>query len=182
MPTATKKQKTRTEPLTFEQVAEKKLRGDLERYRGFAERAAAGEYLDEAELEQVAQLMSGLRLPELAWGKHLEALREMAAAQARQAELDAKRPAEEERLRELSDEVKELEELLERKRLELKGAQTNELRIVDALRKQNELRALYPDVVAALDIAVSRRLNEREQVFARYRDKPTGSPEEGWSR
>jgi hypothetical protein len=179
MSTTAKKRKA--EPLTFEQVAEKKLRDNLERYRGYVERAVAGEFLDENELEEVAALLSQLRLPELAWAQHQQAIRDNAAAAERQREIEAATPAKEKELRELTVEVQRLEKLLEEKRLRLRTVEGGQMKLVDALRKQNELRVLYPDVVDSLDNAVRRRLDERGNMFARHRDRPTGSSEDGWS-
>lgn len=181
MSTTTKRQrKQAAEPLTFEQIAERKLRENLETYRGYVEKAAAGEFLDEQALERVAELLAVLRLPELAWKQHVDAVREHRVAVERQREIEAAKPTEQAQMRELTGEVQRLEKLLQEKRLRLGSLQRSELRLVDALRKQNELRTLYPDVLATVDNAVTRR-REYRPGLARHRDKPTGATEDGWS-
>jgi len=179
MSTTAKKRKA--EPLTFEQIAERKLRETLEQYRGYAERSSAGEFLNENDLEEVAALLAQLRLPELAWSQHMQAIRDNKAAAEKQRQIEAAKPAEEQELRELTAEVRRLEKLLEETRLQLRSVQRGEMRIVDVLRKQNELRVLYPDVIDSLDNAVKRRLDQRETLFARHRDKPLGTVYDGWS-
>jgi ABC-type uncharacterized transport system ATPase subunit len=177
----TTSKKRKTDPVTFEQLAEKKLRDNLERYRGYVQRAVAGEFLNEHDLEEVAGLLSQLRLPELAWSQHQEAIRDNLAAAERQRQIEADSAAKEGRLRELVAEMNELEKLLEQKRRDIREGQRGQTRLVDALRKQNELRVLYPDVIDTLDNAVSRRLDARETLIARHRDKPTGTVHDGWS-
>ena len=173
--------KSKAEPITFEQLAEKKLRDNLERYRGYVERAVAGEFLNEHDLEDAAGLLSQLRLPELAWSQHQDAIRDNRAAAERQRQIEADSAAKEGRLRELVAEMNELEKQLEQKRLDIREGQRGQTRLVDAIRKQNELRVLYPDVIDSLDNAVRRRLNEKETLIARHRDKPTGTVHDGWS-
>ena len=179
MSTATKKKKP--EQLTFEQVSEKKLRDNLERYRGYVHRAAAGEFLDEDELEEVTGLLVQLRLPDLAWKKHQEAIRENQAAAELRQQIENATPEKESRVKQLLAEIEQLEKQLEQKRHDVHGLQRGQTRLIDAMRKQNELRVLYPDVVGSLDNAVQRRLEARQTLTARYRDKPTGSVEDGWS-
>lgn len=173
------KRKPQAEPVTFEQVAERKLRDNIDRYRGYATRAAGGEFLNEDDLEQVAELLALLRLPDLAWQKHVDALRDFAAAVARQADIEAEQPALEAEQKLLVSEILKMEQELEQKRLRQRNLQSRSVRVVDTMRKQNELRTLYPDVLDTLDNAVAAR--RRRMQPAEIRQRPAHSEQDGWS-
>jgi hypothetical protein len=164
MPTGTAKKKT--PPLTYEQIADRKLRDTLEEYRAIVERGAGGEMLPEADLERAVELLTVLRLPELSFKQHVTAAREYAAAVGRQAELEAAGPAERAELVQLNSDVERLLKLIEEKRLRAQALQYGETQLINAMRKQNELLTLYPDVVGPLDNAVSRRIAKRQAEAA----------------
>jgi hypothetical protein len=181
MPTGTAKKKTTS--LSFEEIADRKLRQTIEEYRALVVRAAAGEMLTEAELERAVELLAVLRLPELSIKQHVAAQREYAASVKRLAELEAAVPLEEAELAELNRDVERLLKTIEEKRLRARSLSYGQERIIAAMQRQNELATLYPDVLAPVDNAVARRIQKREAEAAPVTARRSPSPEpiqEGW--
>lgn len=185
MPTARKMR--RTEPLSFEQVAEQKIRSTLEEYRAAVHRQAAGDNLTAPELDRVAELLDVLRLPELAWGQHVQAVREVAEARAERAKIEAVLDAEAAEGRALAGEVVQLRKRLEEIGLRQKTLARTPHRLSEQFRRENEAAQLFPEVVLDIDEAVAVRRRQATAAAAAAAPAPAAvaaaaeNPNVGWS-
>lgn len=162
--TKTKTRKAEPDSLTFEQIAERKLRDKLTAYRELVARAAAGEQLPEADLEAATELLSFLGLPSYSWARDCKAKGEYDAAVKAEAEARANRPAQEARLKAVMERLKALEKEVaelnaERHRL---GPVTDNLLVFYGQRRR-ELETESPHVLAAMDDAVRFRLEQQQR-------------------
>jgi len=179
--TATAKKPRRTEPVSFEQLAEQKLRSTLEEYRAAVERQAGGEELAAPELDRVAELLEVLRLPEISWAHHVQAVRELNDARAERRKIEAVLEAEAAEGRELAQEIPRLQKRLEEIQLRRQTLARTPHRLTETYRREHEAQRLYPEVALPLEdaVAVGRR---KATEPTRAAEAPAESSGVGWSR
>jgi len=165
MTTDTKtRRKASAEPLTLEQIAERKMRDRLTAYRELVTRAAAGEQLPEADLDTAVDLLDALGLPHYALRRDIQAQTEYDAASKAQDEARARRPANEKRLLEIAERLKTLDAEVvalksERHALGVMADHT----LGAYMTRRHELEAGHPHVLLSLEDAVRFRLEQQQR-------------------
>lgn len=159
----TTRRKAPAEPLTFEQIAERKLTEKLTAYRELVARAAGGAQLPEEDLEGAVELLAFLGLPEYSWRRDIAAKADHDAAAKAEAEARLQRPVNEKRLVEIAERLKTLEAELaslreERHRI---GSIADHL-LAGAMGRQRELESLHPHVLTPLEDAVRFRTEQQQ--------------------
>jgi hypothetical protein len=168
MPEATepkgKRRKAPAEPMTFEQIAERKLTEKLTAYRGLVARAASGEQLPEADLEAAVELLAFLGLPDYSWRRDVAAKADHDAVAKAEAEVRSQRPANDKRLAEIRDRLKAMESEVNALRHEqnLLGSVSDHL-LAGYMTRQQELEANHPHVLSPLEAAVRFRLEQQQR-------------------
>lgn len=177
-----RKRKT-SEPLTMEQVQERKTRERITAYRELVARAAAGEQLPDDDLTTASDLLDALGLPPYAWARDVAGKREDDAVALDEARYREAEPARQQREADLGAKVAALESELKTLRQELRNVTTGEpMRLMNVLRRRNELRANHPHVLGDLEQAVGFRLQaKRKGMPTPPTPTPTGSVYDGWS-
>ena len=158
---ATKQPATASEPVTFEEIANKRLRERLESYRAFVKRHAAGEVLKPNEMEVVAELLEQIGLPDYAFARDAEALNRYSKTASKWSAFVADEPAMRERGKALVAEIKEATE-----RLNALRAEAHRIEIIGSGKaasyatSMNQLAAEHPHVLADIEVAVRLRSEE----------------------
>jgi len=166
--------------LSPEQLAQRRMAEAITTYRELVAKAADGQQLTQHNLEDAAELLEMLRLPPLAWERDQQAHREMQAAQAREQELLAKFPANSERLQQIDQRLKQMDQ--ERSALLVEH---NELAVIsvrqhtEACRRQGELRHTHPHLFDELAAAVKFRRQARQAQPELLEQR--ADPDVGWS-
>ena len=143
---------------TFAEIAAKRMRETVEKYREHVRRAASGERMAEEHLGQVLELLSFMHLPQYAWERDVAAHRDYMTASKAAAECQLKRPASESRLQEVVARIKEIEAELKSLRGEQYTlAEVEPMTRVGHGRRMNELEANHPHVFADIDTAARLR-------------------------
>lgn len=174
-----KERQSKSQPLTMEQLQEKKLRERLVTYRDLVKRAAAGERLPDDDMATAADILDALRLPPYSWARDVQAQRDDDAAAERESQLRAAGPEREARERDLTERVTTMERELNRLRLELRSVATGEpMRLVTVMQRRNELRVNHPHLLGDIEQAVVFRLQATRKAA-----KPAVSAgdADGWS-
>ena len=177
--TKTRKAKEPVQPVSFAEMNARKIREKIEAYRGYVQRAADGELLDEKQLEEVGEILAFLLLPDMCWERDIRALRDYREALAAAEEMASKQPQFDIEAGELSAKIKQLE-------AELKEATTrlNYLARVapraqaSEMQRANELRSLNPHLLLDLEQAVALRAEAKAKAHAKQVPAKTL---EGWS-
>jgi hypothetical protein len=166
MTTATAKKKPEAiEPLpvSFSEIARRKLRERIVAYREIVTRRADGKTITVSDIEKAGELLDLLGLPGFAFDRDAEAvLRFRAAAAKLQGAVDAV-PAAKQRAEELAAEIEvqrqRLVALREEHRLTVAKANKPHAYTASVVTLENE----HPTVLAALDEAVRLRLAELDR-------------------
>jgi uncharacterized protein YggE len=166
MTTATAKKKPEAiEPLpvSFSEIAARKLRERIVAYREIVTRRADGKTITVTDMEQAGELLDHLGLPGFAFERDTEAvLRFRAAAAKMQAAVDAA-PAAKQRAEELAAEIEaqrqRLVALREEHRLTVAKSHKPQAYTATVVTLENE----HPTVLADLDVAVRVRLAELDR-------------------
>lgn len=162
------------EPATFAEIAARKMSETITAYRRFVTRAASNERLTGDDLEKVLEALAYMRLPEYAWERDVQAMRDHAAATAAIAEMAGKAEADAERLAVVVERIKAVEAELKA----LKGehytlTQVNTMQRVGQMQRVNELAMNHPHVF--MDVADAARLRqEAKDKAAGVRPQPAG--------
>ena len=169
--------KTKREPeqvLTFEQLAEKRLREKLERYRAYVSKAAAGAQLPEEELSEVLELLEALELPQYAWDRDVHASRQFDRVRAWLEDAKANEGAIIERIRAAWQLVQKLEQDLRAARVEHRASEAQQMKQVGKLQAFHELNANHPHLFRDIDQVVAARLASRAQRLSPVPATTTG--------
>ena len=166
MTTATAKKKPEAiEPLpvTFDEIARRKVRERIVAYREIVTRRADGKTITVTDMEMAGDLLDHLGLPGFAFERDTEAvLKSRAAAAKLQGAVDAV-PAAKQRAEELAAEIEvqrqRLVALREEHRLTVAKANKPHAYTASVVTLENE----HPTVLAALDEAVRLRLAELDR-------------------
>lgn len=145
-------------PLTFADVARKKMRERLTEYRAFVERAVAGEQLTEDDTVRVYDILTSLGLAPLTFERDVQGAKEYARQQAKWSDYQAQEPVLRQRGKQVAEEIKTLTEQLnglkaEAHRIEVVSAH----KAAGALQRVNELKTFHPHVLLPIDEAVEIR-------------------------
>ncbi len=166
MTTATAKRKPEAiEPLpvTFSEIAARKMRERVVAYREIVTRRADGKTITVSDIEKAGELLDLLGLPGFAFDRDTEALVKFRAAAAKlQAAVDAV-PGARQRAEELAAEIEvqrqRLVALREEHRLAVAKANKPQAYTASVVTLENE----HPVVLADLDVAVRLRLAELDR-------------------
>lgn len=159
MTMTTKKPKAAAAPVSFEELARKRLFQSLADYREFVRRSATNETLTEEELTRVLEILDLLRLPTVAWVRDAQAFRDYQAARKAEAAALERKPGHEQRLQTILAEIKDAEQKLATLRAErLQLAESEPALRVQYARQALELEAGHPHLLAPIDQAVDLRL------------------------
>lgn len=178
-----RKPKSTTPAPTVEQIQERKTRERLTSYRALVARAASGEQLPEADLEEAADLLDRLGLPSYTFRRDVAAQQSFAAATADDARLTAAEPGNADRLKAIDARLKAIDEELKTLRVERYDiAQTQQLQRVALDRRMTELVFNHPQVFADLEQAVAARLKVKNTPPPTPSAQPATSadPRIGW--
>jgi predicted nucleic acid-binding Zn-ribbon protein len=179
MTTATKKPAaTPAAPVSIQDAAAKRMQERITAYRKAVEDAAAGKSMSAETVEAVLEHLDAMGLPDFAWQRDVEAVRQMGRLAVEVEAFDAERPGRAQRIAKLLEEIKRCEQSLKDARAEHYNlTHTAEMQYVDRLRRQNELVAGHPHVFATVENAAAMRLAEK----AKGRNT-TAAEVTGWSR
>jgi len=166
MTTATAKKTPQTieaVPVTFDEIARRKMRERIAAYREIVTRRADGKPMTVADMERAGDLLDHLGLPGFAFDRDTEAvLKYRAAADKMQAAVDAV-PASRERAEALAVEIEELRQKLvalrEEHRLTVAKVGKPTAYSTSVAMLQND----HPNVLADLDVAVRLRVDELDR-------------------
>ncbi len=154
---ATKNTDTAPAP-TFAEIAAKRMRETVAKYREHVRRAASGERMDAEQLGQVLELLAFMHLPEFAWERDVQAHRDYVTASKAAAECQLKRPASEARMQEVTARIKQVEAELKALRAEhYTLGQVEPMTRVAHGQRINELELNHPHVFADIDAAARLR-------------------------
>jgi hypothetical protein len=155
--------KPAAQPITFDEIAQRRTRERLTAYRELIRRNAAGEILTVEEMEQVLELLDVLGLPQWAHERDVQAMQRFKIAiEKYQAAID-KQPAHAIRANELAAEIETAQKKLVmlREQLHHENAKWNKPTAYDQTIKQ--LQSEHPHVLADLDLAVRLRTEELDR-------------------
>jgi sulfur carrier protein ThiS len=150
-------------PVTFDEIARRKVRERIESYREIVTRRADGKPLTVADMERAGDLLDHLGLPGYAFERDTEAVLKFRAAAAKlRAAEDAVSPAKQ-RAEELGAEIEVLRQKLvalrEEHRLTVAKVGKPTAYSTSVAMLQND----HPNVLADLDVAVRLRLEELDR-------------------
>jgi len=150
-------------PVTFDEIARRKVRERIEAYREIVTRRADGKPMTVADMEKAGELLDHLGLPGYAFDRDAEAVLKFRAAAAKmQAAVDAVPPAKQ-RAEELGVEIESLRQKLvalrEEHRLAVCKVSKPQAYSASVAMLQND----HPVVLADLDVAVRLRLEELDR-------------------
>lgn len=158
------RRKAAAEPMTFEQIAERKLREKMTAYRDIVARAASGEQLPEADMEAAVELLSFLGLPSFAFRRDVVAKADHDAASRAEAEARVQRAANDKRLTEVTERLKALEaEVVSLKAERHRLGDMADHSLVGFMSRQRQLEVEHPHVLAPLEDAVRFRLEQQHK-------------------
>jgi len=145
-------------PLTFADIARKRIHQQLTAYRAVVEKAVAGEQLTEGDMASVFDCLEKLQLPTYTFERDVQGSKDHARNAAKAADAEAREPELRERGRQIADEIatltKRLNELkAESHRISVSGT----MKVVGYIQRLNELKALHPHVLLPLEAAVEVR-------------------------
>jgi hypothetical protein len=163
MTTMTKTRKTESSPPTFASIARRKMKERIEAYRKHVRRAADGEQLNEADLSDVADLLSLLSLPDYSWSLHIEATKRHDIIRDKLKAAVAAEPENRQRTLELTKDIEDLEAKL---RMLLEERRKSQAGSSKSAAYGHSLRQIESDNAVALgdiDTAVTLRLTEQEK-------------------
>jgi uncharacterized protein YggE len=166
MTTATAKKKPEViEPLpvSFSEIAARKLRERIVAYREIVSRRADGKAITVSDMEMAGDLLDHLGLPGFAFDRDAEAVLKFRAAAAKMQAAVAAVPAAKQRAEELAAEIevqrRRLVALREEHRLTVAKANKPQAYVASVVTLENE----HPTVLADLDVAVRVRLAELDR-------------------
>jgi len=164
MTTVTKTRKTEPEaPPTFASIARRKMRERIEAYRKHVRRAADGGQLNEADLSDVADLLSLLSLPDYSWSLHVEALKRHDVVAAKlKAALDAE-PTNRQRTLELTKDIEALQAKLRTLLEDRRKAEAGTSKSASYEHSLRQMEAEHAVALGDIDTAVTLRLTEQEK-------------------
>jgi sulfur carrier protein ThiS len=150
-------------PVTFDEIAKRKVRERIEAYREIVTRRADGKPMAVADMEKAGDLLDHLGLPGYAFERDTEAVLKFRAAAAKlQGAVDAVPPAKQ-RAEELGAEIEVLRQKLvalrEDHRLTVAKIGKPTAYSASVAMLQND----HPNVLADLDVAVRLRLEELDR-------------------
>ena len=150
-------------PVTFDEIARRKVRERIEAYRDIVTRRADGKPMTVADMEKAGELLDHLGLPGYAFDRDAEAvLKFRAAADKMQNAINAV-PAARQRAEELSVEIEQMRQKLvalrEEHRLTVAKANKPTAYSTSVAMLQND----HPVVLADLDVAVRLRVEELDR-------------------
>ena len=174
--TKAKRKRGKAEQLTMEQRAERRMQEALEAYRAIVCRAANGAELDNAALDQAAELLEQLGLPSYCLDRDTKAQQDYDATSLAEIKSKAMLPEADQRAAVTSKRIQELEQELKQLRLQLhQDVQSMPRRVAEYGRHRHELAAFHPHLF--LEVADAARL----RLQARDKAKPMPAEPLGWS-
>lgn len=157
------KTKPAPEPMTFAEIAHKRLRERIMQYRDLVQRHANGGTLDVAEMEEAADLMEQIGLPQYTFERDADAMRRFTLVQAKvQAAADAA-PDHKARAAELAAEIEATRKKLAAMQEEHRIAVNKSNKPGTYTHTLNQLASEHPTVLADLDTAVRLRGEELDR-------------------
>lgn len=161
--TATRKAATSPQPvvpISFDEIARKKMRERLEAYRTFVRQYAESGTLNELEMEKAAELLDLLFLPPYAFMRDVEAVQRHNRTHSKWAAAVENEPANRERARQLNAEIAEVEKRLRALREEAQKANAATGKPSAYGQTLAQLAVDHPHVLAEIDTAVKLRIEE----------------------
>lgn len=154
-------------PVTFAEIAERKMRERIEAYRSLVKRHASGQAMESQDYERAAELLEQLGLPDYAFTRDAEAVQRHGRTHAKWAAAVENEPASRQRAKEVAAEVQALTAKLRALNEELLRAQAASSKSGAYAQTFTQLAADHPQVLADIDTAVRLRLeeiNRRRQI------------------
>jgi predicted nucleic acid-binding Zn-ribbon protein len=161
--TATRKAATPPQPvapISFDEIARKKMRERLEAYRTFVRQYAESGTLNELEMEKAAELLDLLFLPPYAFMRDVEAVQRHNRTHSKWAAAVENEPANRDRARQLNAEIVEIEKRLRALREEAQMANAAIGKPSAYGQTLSQLAVDHPHVLAEIDTAVKLRIEE----------------------
>ena len=166
MATATKTKadpKPAAEPMTFADIASKRLRERITQYRDLVRRHASGGQLSVAEMELAADLMEQIGLPQYTFERDADAMRRFTLVQAKvQAAVDAA-PEHKAKATELADKIEAARKQLATMQEEHRQAVAKGNKAGAYAHTLSQLASEHPTVLADIETAVQLRGEELDR-------------------
>lgn len=157
------KTKPAPEPMTFAEIAHKRLRERIMQYRDLVQRHANGGTLGMAEMEAAADLMEQIGLPQYTFERDADAMRRFTLVQAKvQAAADAA-PEHKARAAELGEKIDAMKKQLAAMQEEHRLAVVKANKPGTYAHTLNQLASEHPTVIADIDTAVRLRSEELDR-------------------
>ena len=165
MATATKSKPATqpAQPVTFEEINRRKMRERVEAYREIVTRYATGETMTVADMEQAAELLDQLGLPQYAFDRDADAVRRFNATRAKyDTAVEAADPSRQ-RAEALTVEIDVLRKKLEALREEQRIMGSRAGKPAAYGQTLSQLKHDHPHVLADLDTATKLRIEELDR-------------------
>jgi len=150
-------------PISFDEIARKRLAGWITAYRELVHRHAAGEMLNEAELEKAAELLDHLGLPAFAFDRDAAAVQSHDRAKAKWQSAVDRVPECQSRSEELAIEIAALRAKVAQLSEEARKATAGIGKPSAYLATLAQLAHDHPHVLADVDEAVAHRKEELDR-------------------
>lgn len=154
-------------PVSFAEIAARKMRERIEAYRDLVQRHAAGEVLEPQHYERASELLEQLGLPDYAFSRDAEAMQRHNRTHQKWAAAVESEPVARARAEELHREIQQLTAKVRAANEELRITQNVPGKITSYAATLAQLAADHPQVLAGIDTAVRLRvdeLNRRRQM------------------
>lgn len=165
--TATKKTQPIAPPVSFAEIAERKMRERIEAYRALVQRHATGEVLEAQDYERAAELLEQLHLPDYAFSRDVEAVQRQSRTHRKWVAASESEPINRERAKQLADEVQTLTVKLRALNEQLRIANGAAGKVTAYAHTLTQLAVDHPHLFADIDSAArlrSEEINRRRQM------------------
>ena len=163
MTTATKAWVPAPPPMSFEEIAHRKVRDHLKAYRQIVEKHAAGELVSGDEMEAAAQSLDHLGLPGYTFARDVEALHRHKATTKKHDAAVVAEPEHTARAAELAVEIDAVRAKYQKLREEHRLASSHSSQPALFRQTLEQLQLDHPHVLADLDIATQLRIEELDR-------------------
>ena len=151
------------EPITFDEIAHKRMSDRLRQYREFVSRQASGETLNADEMGAVADVLDLIGLPAFAFSRDIEALQRCRRSQEKHRAAVEAVPEHRANATRLAAEVEVAKKKLEQLREEHRRAESGVSKPTAYAHTVQVMAHEFPHLLADLDLAARLRVEELDR-------------------
>lgn len=150
-------------PVTFDEINRRKVRERIEAYREIVGKHAMGGTLTVSDMEQAAELLEQLGLPQYTFDRDVDAVRRFKVTRDKHDAAADAAPEYRERAEKLAAEIKAMEGRLQAMREEYRLASNRIGKASAYITSMAQMQHDHPQVLADLDTAVRIRIEELDR-------------------